>query len=230
MAAERIGAAASHRSPDSSRLLLDGRLNEGIGRLDLEFGPDQRQALLDFLALLVKWNRVYNLTSVRDPVDMLAVHLLDALAVVPLLDEIGGGTLLDVGSGAGLPVIPLAIARPGFEVISVDAVGKKIGFQSQVKATLGLTNFTAIHRRVEALTLEESPAIIISRAYADLAAMLLSVGALAGPDTTVVAMKGVVPEDELAALPVGWGLVESRELDVPFLGAARCAVVLRHAR
>jgi 16S rRNA (guanine527-N7)-methyltransferase len=163
---------------------------------------------------------------------MFTHHLLDCLAVVlPLrrgTGEAGQGALrvLDVGSGAGLPGVPIAISRPTLSVTTVDAVAKKIGFQRQVRTACGLDNLHPHHAQVEALTLDEKPSLIVSRAFSAIGAMLEAIAHLASPATTIVAMKGLVPTDELEHLPASWSVREIRELDVPFLGARRCAVVL----
>ncbi len=205
----------------------DSELRRGLDELGMDLPEAIQVDLLGYLALLAKWNRVYNLTSVRDPRDMLAVHLLDSLSIVPLIDRERPSTVLDVGSGAGLPGIPLAVARPSMFVTTVDAVAKKISFQQQCKATLGVENLAPLHHRVEALTLAKPPDLIVSRAYATLSTMLQSVRHLAGPDTTIVAMKGMTPLDELASLAAPWTLLRVEPLEVPFLGAQRCAVVIR---
>jgi len=188
----------------------------------------QVQALLDYLALLAKWSAVYNLTSVRDPRDMLAVHLLDALSILPLVDRHAHETLLDVGSGAGLPAIPLAIMRD-WSIWSVDAVAKKISFQVQVKGSLGLQGLHPLHARIEAVNIDRPLSVIVSRAFSDIPKMLASIDRLAGDATTVIAMKGVVPMAELAAVPPDWQVREVVTLEVPFLGAERCAIILQRA-
>ena len=195
-------------------------------RIDVVDGQIQR--LIDFLTLLAKWNQVYNLTSVRDPRDMLVVHLLDALSILPLVDAHAEETVLDVGSGAGLPAIPLSIMRD-LSVWSVDAVAKKISFQLQAKGALTLSNLHPVHARIEAVNIDRPVSLIVSRAFSDIGKMLLAVDRLAGAETTVIAMKGVVPTAELAVLPPGWQIRDVVSLDVPFLGAERCAVVLQRA-
>jgi 16S rRNA (guanine527-N7)-methyltransferase len=157
------------------------------------------------------------------------VHLLDSLSVLPLVDELQLKTLVDVGSGAGLPAIPLAIARPALEIHSIDAVNKKIGFQLQAKAALGLSRLHPVHARIEQFVLPQAPSAILSRAYTDLAKMLASIAHLADPSTTVIAMKGVEPTAEIAAIPATWSVLEIRKLNVPSLGAQRCVVVLKRA-
>ena len=211
------------------RVELASRLNDGIARLGIDVSAEGRAQLLQYLHLLAKWNAVYNLTSVRDIHDMLAVHLLDALSIVPIVDELAPRSVVDVGSGAGIPAIPLAIARPVLKVRSVDAVAKKVGFQLQVKGELRLANLEPLHRRIEDLQPVPVPDLIVSRAYADLAKMLASVEHLVDEQCRILAMKGVRPEAELSAVPATWVVVATRTLDVPFLGAERCAVLIRRA-
>ncbi len=202
-------------------------LQKGVDALGLSLAQHQQELLIKYLALLAQWNAVYNLTSVRDPLDMLALHVLDSLAIVDLVLECEGSDVLDVGTGAGLPGIPLAIALPQYHFQLVDAVAKKVSFLRQVKASLGLVNVQAQHSRIEALTRAKTPLIIVSRAYAELSRMLRSIAHLADRSTTVIAMKGVAPDEELAALPAPWRVLEVRTLDVPLVGAQRCAVILR---
>ncbi len=203
-----------------------GALSVGLDALSLPLDEATRRRLLRFVELLAKWNRVYNLTAVDDPRDMLVVHLLDSLAIVPLIDRLAPASVVDVGSGAGLPGIPLAVARPSVAVTTVDAVAKKIAFQRHCKAELGIANLEPIHARVEALTLLETPTVIVSRAFATLATMLRTVDAAAGSATRIVAMKAAAVAAELRDVPTNWSVDAVEPLDVPFLGAARCAVVL----
>lgn len=222
---------SSPATKTSSRTIpdLQARLAEGLQALGIEASETQRQQLLDFLALLTKWNAVYNLTSVREPSDMLAVHVLDSLSILPLIDPVHGRCVLDVGSGAGLPAIPLAIIGPGLTLHSIDAVAKKIGFQLQVKTSLRLANLYPRHARIESATLDAVPHTIVSRAFADIASMLQAVEHLADERTLVIAMKGRKPIGEIASLPPRWAVDFIRNIDVPFLGAERCAVGLRRA-
>jgi 16S rRNA (guanine527-N7)-methyltransferase len=208
---------------------LGQKLAQGLNLLGLPLDGAQQDLLLRYLALLLRWNGVYNLTSVRDPADMVTLHLLDSLSVAALIRGAKGAEVLDVGTGAGLPGIPLAIACPSYRFRLVDAVAKKISFLRQVKASLSLVNIEPQHVRVEALTLATRPDVIVSRAYADLTTMVRSIDHLADGSTAVIAMKGAAPRDEIASLPASWRVDEVRELDVPFLGAQRCAVVLRRA-
>lgn len=207
---------------------LRAQLEDGLSRLRIDAVDTQVDKLMDFLLLLDKWNRVYNLTAIRDPRDMLVVHLLDALSILPLVDAHARDTVLDVGSGAGLPAIPLAIMRD-LTVWSVDAVSKKISFQVQVKGSLVLHGLQPVHDRIEAVNIDRPLSLIVSRAFSDIPKMLASVDRLAGADTTVIAMKGVVPTAELDVMPAGWQVQDIVTLDVPFLGAERCAVILQRA-
>lgn len=218
---------ASHTNPAQA-------LREALGPLDLSLDERQVQALVDYLALLAKWNRVYNLTSVRDPGDMMTHHLLDSLVVVPplrrsLAQRPAGADrprVLDVGSGGGLPGVVLAIACPDVDVDCVDTVGKKAAFIQQVAAQLRLPNLRGLHARVENLT---GPAYdrVCSRAFASLADFVQwSAGSLS-PDGVWMAMKGQRPDDEIARLPPGVEVFHVELLSVPGLDAQRCLVWLR---
>lgn len=199
------------------------RLQAGIAALGLSVPDDAAARLLSYLALLAKWNRTYNLTAVRREEDMVTHHLLDSLAVLPVLERAGlaGGRLADIGSGAGLPGLVLAIARPELAVTSVEANQKKAAFQQQAKIELGLSNVSIHCGRVEDLNGVFDAAI--SRAFASLADFVRYAGHLSD---RLLAMKGVYPADELAALPVGWKLAASHEISVPGLDARRHLLVL----
>lgn len=195
-------------------------LAEGIAALGLDLPAGAEDRLAAYLALLVKWNKVYNLTAIRDPREMVTHHLLDSLAVLPVLEKsaLAGRCvrLADIGSGAGLPGIVLAIVRPGWSITSVEAVEKKAAFQRQAKIELGLDNVVVHCGRVEEL--RDTFDAAISRAFASLADFIGLAGHLA---PCLWAMKGVYPADEVAALPAGWQLAASQELGVPGLGAQR---------
>lgn len=200
-------------------------LMEGIDVLGLRLPPDAEEKLTAYLALLVKWNKVYNLTAIRDPQQMITHHLLDSLAVLPVLQKsaLAGRhyTLADVGSGAGLPGLVLAIARPDWRMTLVEAVEKKAAFQRQAKIELGLANVSIHCGRAEAT--QDRFDGVISRAFASLGEFVALAGHLSD---RLWAMKGAYPAAEVAALPVGWRLIASHELHVPGLGAERCLLQL----
>mgnify|MGYP000847517537 CR=1 FL=1 len=216
---------------DTAGTGLRERLERALPTLGLSLDGVQIDALLGYLALIQKWNKVYNLTAVRDPADMLTHHLLDSLAVVaPLrvrLAEVKpqGARLLDVGSGAGLPGIVIAICCPGIQVDCVDTVAKKAAFIQQVAVTLKLPNLRGVHARVESLSGPYD--VISSRAFASLADFITwSRGALAGQGIWL-AMKGKHPADELVALPGDVEVFHVEQLAVPGLDAERCIVWMR---
>jgi 16S rRNA (guanine527-N7)-methyltransferase len=198
-------------------------LAAGVAALNLALPAGAEDKLAAYLALLLKWNKVYNLTAIRDPQEMVTHHLLDSLSVLPTLDTwqksaLAGRrfTLADVGSGAGLPGLVLAIARPDWSIISIEAVDKKAAFQRQAKIELGLANVDIRCGRVEEV--RDNFDAVISRAFASLADFVGFAGHLA---PCLWAMKGVYPADELAHLPSGWQQAASEELSVPGLGAQR---------
>lgn len=206
-------------------------LLSGAAALGVPLSGAQCDALLGYLALLQKWNEVYNLTAVRRPAEMLTHHLLDSLAVLPPLRRHLAGRsarILDVGSGGGLPGIVLAILEPHLEVTCVDSVGKKAIFIRQVGAELKLPNLGAVHARVEDLRLPPFD-VITSRAFASLADFTRLTRHLAGEQGVWMAMKGKQPDDEIAALPCDWAVFHVEQLTVPGLNAERCLVWLRRA-
>ena len=199
------------------------RLDRGLVELRLDLSPEAKRKLLDYLALLAKWNSVYNLTAIRDPDKMVSNHLLDSLAVTSLLPTV---PILDVGAGAGLPGIPLAIARPEVGVTLVDSSQKKAAFMQQAAAELGLANVTALHQRVEAWRPATRFPAIISRAFAELTDFLRLTRHLLAPGGAFYAMKGKKPEDEIKRLPPDFRVRDVIELTVPGLGAERCLIVI----
>jgi 16S rRNA (guanine527-N7)-methyltransferase len=211
---------------------LEVGLRAGLSTLDLPLEAPQIQTLLAYLDWIAKWNRVYNLTAVREPQDMLTHHLLDSLAVVrPLLLQLSKRprgvrpALLDVGSGAGLPGVVLAIACPGLDVTCVDTVAKKALFIQQVAAALRLSNLHGLHARVESI--QQGFDVVTSRAFASLGDFTRwSSGALAEQGVWM-ALKGKVPNDEMAGLPADIDPFHVEPLDVPGLGAERCIVWMR---
>ncbi|MBC7858231.1 MAG: 16S rRNA (guanine(527)-N(7))-methyltransferase RsmG [Burkholderiaceae bacterium] len=209
------------------RAALAHILERGIKELGLDLSAQQVGQLLDYLALLVKWNGVYNLTSVRDPVQMVTQHLLDSLAAVPAFAD--AHSVLDVGAGGGLPGIVLAIARPQMKVALIDTVHKKTAFLTQVKAELGLANVTVHTARVEQLRVPHKFDVITSRAFADLSDFVNWSGHLLEEGGQFIALKGVAPEDERERLPAPWAVSELRVLRVPGLNAERHLVfITRH--
>ncbi|MBX9849363.1 MAG: 16S rRNA (guanine(527)-N(7))-methyltransferase RsmG [Rhodocyclaceae bacterium] len=182
--------------------------------------PAAADMLLAYQALMIKWNRTYNLTAIRDPEEMLVQHLLDSLVVAPLLPH-GPQTLADVGSGGGLPGIPLAIARPELQVTLIETSSKKSAFQQQVKIELGLSNVSIYSGRVEDYEKKQSFDGVISRAFAEIKDFINWSGDLVKPTGRLYAMKGIYPEAEVAALPAGWTVLGSQSLAVAGLDAQR---------
>ena len=205
-------------------------LAEGVNSLGIDAVPELHARLFAFGELLLKWNRVYNLTAIRDPREIVTHHLLDPLAVLPWVSRLH--TLADVGSGAGLPGIPLALACPGLSVYSVEAVGKKASFQQQAKIELRLDNLTIVNRRAETIRATDSPGGgvegVISRAFSNLADFVRLSGHWVKGGGALYAMKGAQPQAEITALPDVWQLEATHPLAVPGLGAERCLLVLRH--
>lgn len=200
-----------------------GRLDDGLRGLALD--PSLAAPLLEYLALLARWNRTYNLTAVRDPREMVVRHLLDSLAVVPHMRGIA--TLADLGTGPGLPGIPLAIALPGLRVALVESNGKKARFLRQAVRTLGLENASVHECRAEDLDMPGAFDAITARALATLAEIIAFGGHLLRPGGRLLAMKGVRPDDEIAALPDGWRMLEAIPLAVPGLEAERHLVTVQ---
>ena len=208
-------------------------LDQGLHGLNLSLYESQKAQLIAYLALIQKWTQVYNLTSVRDPAEMLTHHLLDSLAVInPLLRQLEtlqiqrtGLRLLDVGSGAGLPGIVIAICCPDFTVHCVDTVAKKAAFIQQVAVSLKLTNLRGIHNRVEKLT--DTYELVSSRAFASLENFTQWSQQVLADQGVWMAMKGKHPADEVAALPPTVQVFHVEQLEVPGLGAERCIVWMR---
>jgi 16S rRNA (guanine527-N7)-methyltransferase len=201
-------------------------LSRGAEQLGVALSAEQHRQLLAYLALLVKWNKAYNLTAVRDPDEMVSRHLLDSLSVVPFVDE-RGQRWLDVGSGGGMPGVPLAIMFPERQFTLLDSNGKKTRFLTQVKLELGLANLEVIHSRVEAFTPAEPFDGICSRAFSSLQDFSDWTRHLGGPQTEWLAMKGVHPDDELQALPADFKLTSVHVLKVPGCQGQRHLLILR---
>ena len=200
-------------------------------QMGVDLLPAQQEQLQRYLALVQKWNKVYNLTALRDPASMLTHHVFDSLsAIAPLQRQLGamglptGGRLLDVGSGAGLPGVVMAICCPGLSVACVDTVDKKAAFVQQVALELRLPNLRGVHARVESLT--EQFDVVSSRAFASLVDFTTWSRAALAPHGVWLAMKGKHPADEIAALPTDVAVFHVEQLHVPALDAERCIVWL----
>ena len=199
-------------------------LSSGLAEMGLVLPESAQQQLLAFSDLLLKWNKTYNLTALRDPAQVVSHHLLDSLVVLPYVTE---AALLDVGSGGGLPGIPLAIARPALSVRMVDTVQKKTTFLQQAAIQLGLKNVAVDHARVE--NLQGQYAQISSRAFAELKLFVDLTRHLLAPDGRWLAMKGGRPDDEIAALPADVVVEQIIPLHVPGLDAERHLIILKAA-
>lgn len=201
-------------------------LEQGLIELGLPLGAEQQVRLLQYLALLEKWNQVYNLTAIRELVKMVGAHLLDSLSVIPF---VCGERVLDVGSGAGLPGIPIAVAKPGCEVTLLDSNHKKAAFLRQAVAELALKNVKVVCERVESWVEPTGFDVIISRAFSDLGEFVSLTGRLLAPHGVIAAMKGLHPFEELERVPAGFRVKEVRALQVPGLEAERHLVLIERA-
>ena len=205
-------------------MTLAAQLSAGVNALGLEVGAEAQEKLLAYLALMAKWNQVYNLTALRNPGEWVTHHLLDSLSVLPYVK---GPVIADVGSGAGLPGLALAIARPDWQVFSVDAVDKKAAFQRQVVAELALANASIEGCRVEGLVLNDGADTVVSRAFSSLTDFVNLTRHLLKSGGQWVAMKGKKPQEEIRLLPDDIRVVDIVQLKVPGLNAERCAVVMK---
>lgn len=200
------------------RANLDNTLREGAEQLSLTLTDRQVGLLLDYLELLLKWNSAYNLTAIREPEQMLCLHLLDSLSIAPL---ISGQHILDVGTGPGLPGIPLAIYYPQRQFTLMDSNGKKTRFLFQVRNQLGLSNVKEVQSRVEAFQTNTRFDAITSRAFTSLVDMVEKTGHLLSDNGRFFAMKGQYPEEELSVLPKHYNVVASHRLRVPGVNGER---------
>ncbi len=207
---------AEHSVPASE---LQARLVRGAAEMNMPLSDEQVENLMAFLQLFIKWNKAYNLTSIRDPREMVPLHLLDSLAVNPFISD--ANNLIDVGTGPGWPGMVLAIINPDKQFTLLDSNGKKTRFMFQAKAALGLSNVTIINGRVEAYHPPEPFDMIVSRAFASLQDMVSWCRHLPAADGCFLAMKGLYPEDELQALPADIQLVESNRIEVPGVDGQR---------
>lgn len=199
-------------------------LSDGARAMGLDVPVDNLQKIAAYAALLERWNKTYNLTAVRESDRIVSLHLLDSLAVLPFL---GDGALLDVGSGGGLPGIPLALARPALRVTLLDANSKKSAFQQQAVIELGLGNVAVVNQRVEQYQPAAGFAQIISRAFSEMAEFVGLTGPLLAPDGRWLAMKGTYPAAEIDRLPAGVAVEAVHRLAVPGVGGDRHLVVLK---
>ena len=209
---------------------MRARLEGSAKALGLDLSGAQLDALLAYQELIQKWNKVYNLTAVRDPMNMMTHHLMDSLSVVePLRHQTQSGPirLLDVGSGAGLPGVVIAICCPEIAVTCVDAVSKKAAFVQQTSASMRMPNLRGVHGRVE--DLRETYGVVCSRAFASLADFVTSSVHVLAPEGIWLAMKGKRPDDEIAGLPQVAKMFHVEPLQVPGLDADRCIVWMKHA-
>ncbi|MEO5862540.1 MAG: 16S rRNA (guanine(527)-N(7))-methyltransferase RsmG [Burkholderiales bacterium] len=200
-------------------------LAAGLAALGIDMPESDQLRLNRYVGLIEKWNKVHNLTAIRAPQQMLAHHLLDSLAILPYLGA--ARSLVDVGSGAGLPGIPLAIALPELAVTLVDSNHKRHAFQKQCKAELVLNNTTVVHRRVEDYRSEFGFDVVISRAFSDLGEFIRAARHLCAKGGSLLAMKGLYPHEEIAKLPDDARVVQVTELQVPGLDANRHLLVIQ---
>lgn len=203
---------------------LKPMLEDGIRQLDLQLSNIQIDNMLAYLALLSKWNSVYNLTAIRDPREMVRQHVLDSLAAAPAFRD--ASNVLDVGAGGGLPGMILAIAYPDIRISMIDTVSKKTAFLSQARTELGLGNVTVHTGRVEALQVSDKFDVITSRAFSELCNFINWSGHLLAEGGQFIAMKGVAPEQEIERLPAGWQVTAVQPLTVPGLQAERHLVFI----
>ena len=203
------------------------RLESGLGELGLALPGECVQAQVEYLRILAQWNRTYNLTALRAPAQMVSELLLDSLVALPHLPE---GLVVDVGSGAGVPGLPLALARPAQTFYLLDSTGKKTRFVQQVIMALRLANVNVVHSRVEQYRPQPLANVVISRAFATLSDMVRLTEHLLAPDGRWLAWKGASVDQELAQLPPRYELVRKIAVNVPGVSAQRCLVILQCAR
>jgi 16S rRNA (guanine527-N7)-methyltransferase len=211
--------------PEPDADVLRERLDRGLALLGLIVDADQRRCLAAFVELLARWNRTYNLTAVRDPLEMVPRHILDSLAVLPYL---GAGSVLDVGTGAGLPGVPLAITAPERDFVLLDSNGKKVRFVRQAVMELGLGNVTAAQARIESYRPDGKFATIVARAVAAAPEILAAVARLLARPARVLVMKGRPPVSELEDLRPLPDAVEVHRLRVPMLEGERHLIDIRY--
>jgi 16S rRNA (guanine527-N7)-methyltransferase len=205
-------------------MTIEAQISEGLGAMGLRLPDNANEKFAQHLQLIAKWNRVHNLTAIRETEQMVVLHLLDSLAVLPQLA--GARTILDVGTGPGLPGVPVAIAMPDASVTLLDSSHKKCAFLEQVKADLALRNVDVVCDRVEQWNPGKQFDAVVSRAFADLADFVSQAHHLLAPGGRLIAMKGVYPFDEIARVPATHRVAQVLELQVPHLEAKRHLVVV----
>jgi len=199
-------------------------LRQGLAAMNLALPAPSTDQLAEYLALMVKWNRVYNLTAVHDEARLVSYHILDSLSV---LSHLSGASIVDVGSGAGLPGIPIAIARPDIRVALLDANHKKAAFLQEACAQLGLDNARVVLERSEAYRPAQAFDTVISRAFSDLTDFVKLAGHLCAPEGVLLAMKGPYPHEEIAQLPPSWRIAGWHRVVVANVGTPRHLVIMR---
>ena len=202
-------------------------IEQGLGAMGIDLPEHLRGRLAAHLELIEKWNRVHNLTAVRDTAQMVVLHLLDSLTLLPHLGN--ARTVIDVGSGPGFPGIPLAIARPELSITLLDSSHKKCAFLEQARSELGLANITVVCERVQQYQPEQGFDAVVSRAFAELSDFVVQSQHLAAPGGRLLAMKGVYPFEEIARVPTSHRVAQVVELAVPSLEAKRHLVLMEAA-
>ena len=201
-------------------------LSAGVAQLGLALAPRVQATLIEYVALLERWNATFNLTAVRAGDDMIARHILDALAIAPYVH---GARVLDIGTGAGVPGIPWALAFPEKHFTVLDSNAKKTRFVVQAVGTLGIGNIEVVQARVEKYRPAQKFSTLIARAFSTIAEFLAGAAPAATPDAEFLAMKGIYPAEEIAALPANYRVTAAPALTVPGLAAARHLVVVKAA-
>ncbi len=213
---------------------LNKRLRQGLVEMGLELSEAQQTAMIDYVHLLDKWNQAFNLSAVRDPREMVSRHLLDSLSLLPRIQQLGAGRahlhILDVGTGPGLPGIPLALSLPEANFGLLDSNGKKTRFLFQALLALGIKNVKVENTRIESYQSPGQLDIVVSRAFSSLADFALGCEHLCGPDTRLLAMKGLYPTEEIRCLPAHWQQVDARAIDIPQCDAQRHIIELQLVR
>lgn len=208
-------------------MTLERQIAEGVAAMGSDAADPEVRQLAEYLRLIEKWNRVHNLTAVRETDQMVVMHLLDSLTILPYVSE--SRRIVDVGTGAGLPGIPIAILRPQIEVTLLDSSHKKVAFLEQARADLGLPNIEPVCARVEQWRPERGFDVVVSRAFAELGEFVAAAQHLVAPGGRMLAMKGVYPFEEIARLPASHRVAGVNEVSVPHLDAKRHLVVVEKA-